>query len=156
MKNSRILTSMKLLNLVSLIIGLLLLHACATSKKPVESEIKSIDKIQVVDTRNIDATTDAYTVSDLKVEGDVLTIAVCYGSCAEHDWKLLTNKLYKKSLPPQLDVYLIHDQHDDLCKRRECDTLYFDISDVKYPGKENDYTVTIKLFNTAKTVNYDY
>jgi hypothetical protein len=100
--------------------------------------------------------TDPFTINNIEIEGDLLKIGVCYGGCAQHEWTLLTNKFYKKSFPPQLGLFLVHNQHGDNCKRQDCDTLAFNISGAKYPGKDKEYTVIISLNNTDKKINYEY
>lgn len=148
---------MRIINLVGLLIVPCIFAACSTTEKASKDEPKAdIEKIQLVEPGAIDTATDPFTIQSLNIENDILAIEVCYGGCADHDWKLVTDQRYKKSLPPQLDIHLIHDQHDDLCKRQECDTIYFDISDVKYPGKPDNYAITLNLNKTDKSVNYEY
>ncbi|MFK7784456.1 MAG: hypothetical protein AB8B56_05025 [Crocinitomicaceae bacterium] len=149
---------MKLLNLSILILFALHITSCITPKdgSSKSTDEKTVHKIETVDSIEGDSLTDPYTIQEVKVEGDNLIIEVCYGGCAEHDWKLVTTKRYKKSLPPQLDLLLIHDLHNDPCKKRDCTTLYFDLTDVKYPGKPTDYTVKLNIQKSNKSVNYEY
>lgn len=148
---------MRILKFIAVMITPLAFMACSTVNKASKSKTDPvIDKIQIVESGEIDSSTDPYIVQSLKIQDSILEIEVCFGGCAEHDWKLVTSRRYKKSLPPQLDIYLIHDQHDDPCKRQDCQTLYFDISDAKYPGKTEDYTITLNLSKSNKSVNYDY
>lgn len=148
---------MRTLKLVFALIMPLTFMACSTTKETSNNKSEgNIEKIQIIESGEMDSSTDPYTVQNMTIEDDILAIEVCYGGCAEHDWKLITTSIYKKSLPPQLDIHLSHNQHDDLCKRQECDTLYFDISDIKYPGKPENYAITLNLNNTNKSVNYEY
>jgi hypothetical protein len=137
----------------------LLLFACSTPKNNTDPDPEDNSqnlKLEIVNSSDLEMKTDQFTVESMSVEKDLLELVVCYSGCAEHDWKLITDRRYKKTNPPQLEVHLIHDQHNDPCKRRACDTLYFDISSAKYPGKTENYTVTINLFNSNKHVDYEY
>ena len=149
---------MKLLNLSIFVIAALSISSCVTPKDGSSKTKKgnTVQEIETVDSIEGDSLTDPYTIEEVKVNGDTLIMKVCYGGCAEHDWKLVTTGKYKKSLPPQLDLLLIHDLHDDPCKRRDCTTLYFDLSDVKYPGKPTDYTVKLNIQKSNKSVSYEY
>lgn len=124
------------------------------SNKPVLENKTQPQALEIVE--SVDLETDPYTVQSMSIKGDILALEVCYGGCQKHDWRLIAKKEFKKTNPPQLDLYLIHDQHEDFCKRQNCDTLFFDVSNAKYPGKNENYIVTLKLQNSNKKANYEY
>lgn len=135
----------------------IVLMACSVSEETTQAaDDKEVFKIETVESIDTEPTSDPYTIQNVNIEGDVLAIEICFGGCDEHTWRLITTKKYKKSLPPQVDLYLIHDQHDSECKRQNCDTLYFDVSELKYPGKPENYTVTLNIQKSNKSVNYEY
>jgi hypothetical protein len=61
----------------------------------------------------------------------VLEIAISYGGgCKEHDFYIFTSGMYAKSIPPQINFYLVDEQTQDLCKSMIYDTLYFDYNNI--------------------------
>lgn len=67
---------------------------------------------------------------------NILEIRVKYsGGCREHNFNLYTSKAYMKSMPPQLKLFLTHDNHSDHCRDLISQNLYFDISGARYEGQ---------------------
>ncbi len=60
---------------------------------------------------------DAVTIRDASIIGDSLTMLVAFGGgCKPHDFKVISNGAMMKSMPPQMNVMLSHDAHDDMCE----------------------------------------
>lgn len=79
--------------------------------------------------------TDAFTIDEVSLEGNILTVVVQYsGGCKDHEFKLFSNQRYMKSMPPQLPLYLEHEANDDNCRALIMQTLKFDVSKAKYAG----------------------
>ena len=98
-----------------------------------------------------------FNIGKVEVNKDLLKIYLQYsGGCKEHDFKLYTNKNYSKSKPPQLTLSIEHNANDDLCKSIVSDTLLFDISNAKYPGKDKRYTIKLILEGYPKEIIYKY
>ncbi|MCC6600636.1 MAG: hypothetical protein IT223_08155 [Crocinitomicaceae bacterium] len=96
---------------------------------------KKNDKVIVESEYRWPGTTDAFELLAIKVEGDSLKVDVQYGGgCREHDFSLHTNLQYLKSLPPQLNLYLEHENHDDNCRALISKTLSFEISAIRHSG----------------------
>ncbi|MCG3164253.1 MAG: hypothetical protein POELPBGB_00007 [Bacteroidia bacterium] len=78
-----------------------------------------------------------YRIKTYSIEGNILSIEVSYrGGCGQHNFELYSNGLLKKSLPPQIDVYLEHKKENETCSEDIKQTLQFDISPLRKPGNE--------------------
>ena len=110
------------------------------------SEIKNIIIDSKLDGANIGGA--SFNVDSLAIAGDVLSIFVNYtGVCKEHTFELYSNKMYAKSLPPQLILYLKHINNEDGCRRLITQELKFNISAVKYTN-----SLILKVAN--KSIKY--
>ena len=79
--------------------------------------------------------TDPFTVLDLRCSGDTLMVDVEYGGgCEKHEFTMVSNNLWLKSLPPQLTLYLEHKANNDMCRALIRKTLQFDLKEVRFPG----------------------
>lgn len=126
-------------------------------KEPVKPLMSIFPSVEIIDGYTTPKDNAAYEIKSLTVDGDVLEIIVSYsGGCKEHQWALKCNKMFKKSLPPQKDLTLEHNNNDDNCRGWKTDTLKFDVSPTKYPGKDKDYTVTLNISGAKEGVAYKY
>ena len=92
----------------------------------------------------------AYTIDSVKVKDDILSVFVKYsGGCKPHNWDLISNGKYSKSLPPQIEVVLKHANNNDNCRRLSFRELKFNVAKLKDPGNK---TIAIKLAD--KEVHY--
>jgi hypothetical protein len=79
-----------------------------------------------------------YKVDSLHLNKDTLSVFVNYsGGCKKHFFQLISNGMYAKSLPPQLDLCLKHSDNEDLCKKLVMQELKFDVSGLKYKGSNS-------------------
>ena len=100
---------------------------------------------------------DAFTVDKASIEGDLLTLYVTYGGgCKTHEFKAYASDVYMKSMPPKLGITVEHNANQDLCKALVSDTVVFDLSTVKYPGKDKDYTIVLSVNNYKGDLEYKY
>jgi hypothetical protein len=101
--------------------------------------------------------TDPFTVENALVKGDNLIMYVSYGGgCKTHEFKAYASDVYMKSMPPKLGLFIEHNANTDLCKSIVRDTLTFDLSTIKYPGKDKDYSVVFTLNNWKGSLEYKY
>lgn len=124
----------------------IVLIQCNKNKKVVSAEVKpSGSKKEVTSKKNdqiiIDqaytwpGSTDEFELLSAQVAGDSLKLEVRYGGgCKEHVYTMHTNLMYMKSLPPQLNLYLEHDNNNDNCRALITETLAFDIVKLRYSG----------------------
>lgn len=95
-----------------------------------------------------------YTINAVRIAGDMLSIDLQYsGGDKEHDFKLITNKMYMKSFPPKLNLFLEHNTNGDAARSIVKKTLIYNIANAKYPS-ENTKEVIIMIGD--KSVSYKY
>jgi len=81
--------------------------------------------------------TAPYDILSTELDGDILTVVVSYsGGCEEHNFTLISNEMYTKSMPPKLPLYLEHEANGDACRALIQETLTFDISGARYMGSK--------------------
>lgn len=75
---------------------------------------------------------DIFFLDTVYVTGDVITLRIGYsGGCVEHDFELyMSPAAFLESCPPQANVYLRHDDHDDMCDGWFIRDLSFDLRPV--------------------------
>ena len=79
--------------------------------------------------------TDGFMINEASLDGVILTLIVQYsGGCQDHEFKLISNQRYMKSMPPQLPLYLEHQANNDNCRALVIQTLKFDVTKAKYSG----------------------
>jgi hypothetical protein len=87
-----------------------------------------------------------YRIKSFIIAGNILSIDVSYrGGCGQHTFELYSNGLLKKSLPPQIDVFLEHKKENETCSEEIKQTLKFDISALKKSG----YDLIVVNINSA-------
>lgn len=85
---------------------------------------------------------DAITINGLKVVGDSLYVEVQYsGGCQDHEFTMITNGNFLKSLPPQLPLFLEHNANGDNCRALKMQTLKYDLMPLR-----STQTKKIKVF----------
>lgn len=90
------------------------------------------DTLLLADGVGVDAKSDPFAVSSVRIEGDVLAVQVRYsGGCATHDFVLLDTGIATRSIPPQHRLRLVHDAHGDACEAYLTRDLFFDISPLR-------------------------
>ena len=138
---------------------IILFSSCKASKNSSSVIVEGISFPALIIQDNYKPAKDngLFNIISVEVKKDLLTLNVQYsGGCQEHEFKLYTNKNYAKSEPPKLTLSLEHNSNGDLCKSIVSDTLVFDISNAKYPGKEKKYTVNLLLDGYNKEIIYKY
>ena len=106
----------------------------------IQKDVSDIDSIndnitQLIVQENYKPAKDntPFTIVQAQLNNNMLNIVVRYtGGCKEHLFKLYTNKIFIKSQPPKLNLFLEHNPNEDLCKSLVIDTLIYDISKAKY------------------------
>jgi hypothetical protein len=75
---------------------------------------------------------DPLTVTGVSVAVNTLTIEVGYsGGCEEHSIDLYTDKLLLESDPPQINLWLSHNAHGDMCEAYISQSLRFDLTSLE-------------------------
>lgn len=126
-----------------LILPLLILFAACTALAtgPIADEEKPEDEpkrpgITKVEpgTKIEDIKSDAFEMSDVTIEGDVLKIKVSYaGGHEEHDFALYWNQIVARSYPGKTTIHLKHDANGDMAEALLSETLEFDLTAINKP-----------------------
>ena len=126
-----------------------------TSKADGQEQV--VTDIQMTESLLLPKPIDPVTINSISITGDVLEIDVSYGGCKLHDFVLYGNHSYQKSLPPKLGLALIHSAHGDKCKKITTKKMYYNIKDIRYPGKDKDYVLIVYVNqNVGKSADYKY
>jgi hypothetical protein len=91
--------------------------------------------------------TDPFQLLSAQItEQDSLILEVEYGGgCKEHVFKLISNGMMKKSMPPQCTLYLEHENNDDMCRALLRQKVSFYIGNLAPNGE----TVVVQLHEHA-------
>lgn len=100
-------------------------------------------------------TTDPYDILETRINGDTLAITVQYGGgCEPHDFQMHQNMRWMKSMPPQLNIYLEHENNKDMCRAMIRQDLYFDLTSCRYtPGNS---VILILNGDRERRIEYKY
>jgi hypothetical protein len=81
------------------------------------SIVSASSKILIIDQKTDRYPADAVSIKDASVIGDSLTMLVAFsGGCKPHDFKVISNGAMMKSMPPQMNVMVSHNAHEDMCE----------------------------------------
>ena len=152
MKNSIIITGI----LIAISVFAYSCKTKADTASVVEPQDEEIQNIIMTTKMTFPHQKATFEITNLRMKEDILAIDVTYSGSREHDWELYGNKFYMKSLPPKLGLSLVHDAGGDESKKRQSKTLYFNVKETRYPGKDKDYSIIFTLNRTDKTVEYKY
>ena len=90
-----------------------------TGSKAVIQKVKSVKKIPK---------SDPFTIRSVSIKKNILSIYVVYsGGYKLHDFELVWNEKRMESLPPQVNLHLIHNAHGDGAEARLKKNLRFNI-----------------------------
>jgi hypothetical protein len=138
-----------------ILISTMVFMSCRTAKnvtKPnPETTVQkdSISTIHVGSDLSLPDTNDAFSILNVALKGDILEIEVSYGGgCREHDFDLQFNGLYKKSMPAQAAIWLVHENQGDACRAMIQKKLYYNISSIRNPsGKPGELHISLAGWN---------
>ena len=124
----------------SFLVALLFIFGCKNSKETVKRDLSSITEVKQI---SVDKTFTPdikkqinYTIQNVSISGDIINIDVSYsGGCKEHSFQLTTNGLYAKSNLPKINLYLSHNNNEDMCKKMIEETIHFDIKQIQTQSK---------------------
>ena len=98
-----------------------------------------------------------FTVKSTSIDGHILNVEVEYsGGCEKHNFTLHTNKMYMKSMPPKLGIFLKHDNGGDNCREMKTEQLQFDLQACQYPTDREEYSVMLMMNNWKGQLEYKY
>ena len=154
---------MTLIKLSGIVICSFLATSACKSKKPAVAADEALSAEPIVANIQMKATMllpkpiDFVNINSLSITGDILEIDATFSGCEKHDFTLYGNRAYQKSLPPKIGLALIHDAHGDKCRKQSTKKLYFNIKDIRYPTKQEDYVIVVYVNqNSGKSADYKY
>jgi hypothetical protein len=119
-----------------------------------QSDTTNVSIIMVDDLSTAGPAIDNAQIKSAFTSSDVLTIVEQHGGgCAPHEFKLFGSKLFLESFPPQADIVLSHNAHEDLCKALITDTLRFSLirlREVYQSSYGNKGTLLLRLHEPGK------
>ncbi len=132
------------------------------SKDAVATEVKSTQETMTEEVNKLEVdkgyaakVVDPITITGTSMEGNKLMISVQYsGGCETHDFRLMSNGSYMKSLPAQMNLTLEHDAHDDNCRALIEQTLVYDVSPAQYEG--HGTVILILNGDRENRIEYNY
>lgn len=72
-----------------------------------------------------------FNITNAFIFEDILHVTVRYGGgCKKHDFKLLWDGAILKSIPPKVNLYIIHNDRGDTCRALITEELQFRLSDL--------------------------
>ncbi len=99
----------------------------------------------------------SFEVLDASISGDILTVKISYsGGCEEHVFNAYFNGMYMKSEPPKAGIFIEHVDNDDSCRELITEEIQFDLTNMRYPGKEKDYKVMVGMNHFDSYLPYEY
>ncbi|OFY35732.1 MAG: hypothetical protein A2W91_15690 [Bacteroidetes bacterium GWF2_38_335] len=150
-----------------LIVSILAILSGCCSKKETVSEKKSstsdekksmtqsFEKKPVVVNKEFNGISDSvdYKILNASIVGNELKMKVAYtGGTGTHDFDLVFNGMYMKSLPLKITLYLVHKKENEAGKMEIESDLVFDLS----PIQRNSQEIIINLFSFNEKINYTY
>lgn len=150
-----------------IVLSIVALSAFGCKSKEATAEKAKKEKTEVVEDKmksiQVDANfvwpkaNDQVTIKKAQITKGVLTLSLEYGGgCEEHVFELVTTKMYKKSLPPQIDVFLKHNANGDACRKLFNEDHSFNVEAIKYPGDVDELIVNIHTGNGAEAFKVSY
>lgn len=110
--------------------------------------------VKIVEKTKYHLKTDPFFIKHAEQDGDLIVFSISYsGGCEEHEFELISTGEFKPTYPPEVEVFLRHDNKGDGCRGVIDTKLYYDLRPLK-----NDATsqVLLVIKNTEKTLEYNY
>jgi len=96
---------------------------------------------------------DPFTLNSAAINGDNLELSVTYsGGCESHDFDLCWSGLVMTSLPPQVNISLIHENNNDSCDALPTEALSFDLSSLHPAASQGEIVIHFE----GQTLNYTF
>ncbi|MBT3206965.1 MAG: hypothetical protein HN704_16435 [Bacteroidetes bacterium] len=145
-----------------IVVFLLLSTNCSVIKKQASEEIPDNENSKTVAVKELILDQQFrmsydeidYKIKNARINDEILSISVAYkGGCGQHNFDVVFNGMYAKSLPVKAALYIKHEAINETCERDTSEEIKFDISKIQYP---RDTTVIINIFSYSPQLRYDY
>ncbi|MCI0447124.1 hypothetical protein L0152_28445 [bacterium] len=99
-------------------------------RMPMISNQDRIIMIENLDSLNF--AIDPAGIDTASIQGDLLRLKVSHaGGCEPHDFSLYGLSAFLESYPPQAEIFLAHDAHDDMCEAWLTKDLRIDLAPLR-------------------------
>lgn len=146
---------MKWRSIISLVIVIVTISACNTSKKVTQTEDGEEDICESMTYNNNPVnkiSTDYYTIDSLFITDNCLNIWVSYsGGCGNSEFKLFYNNKIMQSMPPKTNL-LLQLTDNDPCRAIVQQKLYFNLN--FFEEHANKDGIVLKLVGTDLSILY--
>jgi hypothetical protein len=144
-------------NLLFLTGFLILLSSCGVSLNSSSSTLPaSAPLVKVNSGMRLTDPTARVNIKFVETAGDYLVMGVSYsGGCETHEFDLISEGKFTATYPPEVEVKLMHHDHNDRCRSIVDERLYFDLSPLQYSGT-NKVRIRVLNMNTNQTIDYTY
>lgn len=133
---------------------ILLLFVACKAKKEVSKGPQLQVKELIVDKELYPVEDETFSISAASIDGDILTLEVSYhGGKAFHDFELLFNGIYMKSMPPQVNLFLKHSHTPENCEKLISESVHYNLKNLRL-GERG--TVIIRLAGYTEKLEYTY
>lgn len=145
------------------ILIIVMFASCSGTKKSSDSKsekLKStqlkeevIKHIKIESDYKLPETLD-YTIKSVTLLDNIFTIEVTYkGGCGDHNFELVFNRMFAKSLPVQATLYLEHTSTNETCSEEITRKFRFFGDNVRHPQNK---TVICKVNSYDGRLTYNY
>lgn len=134
---------------------LLVIVSCSNTYRA-QNKLNTVDpqEVKIEPLARLNEKTDRFILKSARQNGDILIFDVSYsGGCETHDFELITTGKYKSTYPPEIEIMLSHNNHNDGCRSVIDKKLYFNLIPLQYTGTNR---VLLVVKNTNKTLEYNY
>lgn len=110
--------------------------------------------VKIVEKSKYHTKTDPVFIKHVEQNGDYIIFSISYsGGCEDHDFELVSTGHFTPTYPPEVEIFLKHDNKGDGCRAVIDTKLFYDLRPLK-----NDATTQVLLVikNTNKTLEYNY
>lgn len=137
------------------------ISSCLCSQKTNSSEMNDNKKSSKIEIKEMFINKDYvlpekldYTINSINIDGDILTIDINYkGGCGEHNFELMFNEMYAKSLPVIAGLFLSHTTINENCQKDINKILKYNITKSRHPQYKEAY---IKVYGIDTKLLYKY
>ena len=143
---------------IILLFSALLATSCNTRKKQQKSIIEKDTEMTILLEPTVDNSFSIpegkpdYTIKSAEITDSVLTINITYtGGCEDHNFELMFNGMYMKSLPRKANLYLKHESNGDICKKLILLELKYNLSSILGDAKQ---AANFNLFSYPTILKY--
>lgn len=144
---------MKLLS-KPILLGILIASCTAITQSGALQIPDDTKPVKIVEKSKYYTKTDPVFIKHVEQNGDFAIFSISYsGGCAEHSFDLISTGQFTPTYPPEVEIFLKHNNNGDGCRKTIDTKLYYDLKPLK-----NDATTQVLLVikNTNKTLEFNY